>query len=174
VRPPSLARCPVGPICRRQSPHALSLYLAGPDRQSPSRCPAHPFLLSLRSGPALSVPPPPHSRTSPDFSATTPAHVPSSLLRALLVPCARPSPHFAHPRLSRALSSPPDAAGDPRPCSWPSSSLETAPSLLELCPEVRHPSPCPISPIAPYVRPISPSPVLGRSGPPCSRGGWPI
>jgi hypothetical protein len=40
---------------------SLSLYLTGPDRQSPSRCPARPFLLSLRRGPALSVPPPPRS-----------------------------------------------------------------------------------------------------------------
>jgi hypothetical protein len=40
-----------------------------------------------------------HSRTSPDFSATTPAHAPSSLLRAPPVPRAHPSPHFAqlHP-----------------------------------------------------------------------------
>jgi hypothetical protein len=40
-----------------------------------------------------------HSRMSPDFSATTPAHAPSSLLRAPLVPRAHPSPHFAqlHP-----------------------------------------------------------------------------
>jgi hypothetical protein len=76
--------------------------------------------------------------------------------------------------LSRALPTPPAADGDPRLCSRPSSSLETAPSLPELRPEVRHPSPCPISPIAPCVRPISPSPVLGRGGPPCSRGGRPI
>jgi hypothetical protein len=73
--------------------------------------------------------------------------------------------------LSRALPTPPAAAGDPRPRSRPSSSPETAPSLPELRPEVRHPSPCPISLIAPCVRPISPSPVLSRSGPPCSRGG---
>jgi hypothetical protein len=44
-----------------------------------------------------------HSRTSPGFSATTPAHVPNSLFRAPLVPRTRPSPHFAHPRpLSRS------------------------------------------------------------------------
>jgi hypothetical protein len=43
-----------------------------------------------------------HSRTSPDFSATTPADAPSSLLRAPPVPRAHPSSHFAqlHP-LSR-------------------------------------------------------------------------
>jgi hypothetical protein len=105
AHPPSLARCPVGPICQRQFPspaRSLSLYLAGPDRQSPSRCPARPFLLSLHRGPDLSVPPlrarhgpaRAHSRTSPDFSATTLAHAPSSLLRAPPVPHAHPSPHF--------------------------------------------------------------------------------
>jgi hypothetical protein len=70
-----------------------------------------PFLLSLRRGPALSVPPlrarrgpaRAHSRTSPDFSATTPAHTPSSLLRAPPVPHAHPSPQFAqHHPLSRS------------------------------------------------------------------------
>jgi hypothetical protein len=76
--------------------------------------------------------------------------------------------------LSRALPTPPATAGDPRLCSRPSSSPETTPSLPELRPEVRHPSPCPISPIAPCARPISPSPVLGRDGLPCSRGGQPI
>jgi hypothetical protein len=44
-----------------------------------------------------------HLRTSPDFSATTPAHVPSSLLRAPPVPRARPPPHFTQLRpLSRS------------------------------------------------------------------------
>jgi hypothetical protein len=76
--------------------------------------------------------------------------------------------------LSRALLTPPAAAGDPCPHSRPSSSPEIAPSLPELRPEVRHPSPCPISLIAPYVRPILPLPVLDRSGPPCSRSGRPI
>jgi hypothetical protein len=76
--------------------------------------------------------------------------------------------------LSRALPTLPATAGDPRPCSRPSSSPETAPSLPELLPEVRHPSPYPISSIAPCARPISPSQVLGRGGPPCSRGGRPI
>jgi hypothetical protein len=57
--------------------------------------------LRARRGPALT-----HSRTSPDFSATTPAHVPSFLLRAPPVPRAHPSPHFAqlHP-LSRSAHS---------------------------------------------------------------------
>jgi hypothetical protein len=90
--------------------------------------------------------------------------------------CLARTPHLiSHSfTLSRALPSPPAAAGDPRPCSRPSSSSETAPSLPEFCPEVRHPSPCPISLIAPCVRPISPSPVLDCGGPPCLRGGRPI
>jgi hypothetical protein len=46
--------------------------------------------LRARRGPARA-----HSRTSPDFSTTTPAHAPSSLLRAPPVPHAQPSPHFA-------------------------------------------------------------------------------
>jgi hypothetical protein len=46
--------------------------------------------LRARRGPARA-----HSRTSPDFSTTTPAHAPSSLLRAPPVPHAHPSPHFA-------------------------------------------------------------------------------
>jgi hypothetical protein len=49
--------------------------------------------LRARRGPARA-----HSRTSPGFSATTPAHAPSSLFRALPVPRAHPSPHFTHPR----------------------------------------------------------------------------
>jgi hypothetical protein len=77
----------------------------------PSRCPrASPFL-SLRRGLALSDPPSTarrglaraHSRTSPGFSATTPAHAPSSLFRAPPVPRAHPSPHFTQPHpLSRS------------------------------------------------------------------------
>jgi hypothetical protein len=93
-------------------PLSLSLYLAGPFRQLSSRCPACPLfslyvvgppcqfrLPRARRGPARA-----HSRTSPDFSATTPAHAPSSLFRALPVPRAHPSPHFTHPRpLSRSV-----------------------------------------------------------------------
>jgi hypothetical protein len=108
----------VGPTCRRQFPSPvrslslyISLFLAGPDRHSPSHCPArHLFSLCTvglpcqfrltcsRRGPARA-----HSSTSLDFSATTPAHTPSSLFRAPLVPRAYPLPHFArlHP-LSRS------------------------------------------------------------------------
>jgi hypothetical protein len=55
--------------------------------------------LHARRGPARA-----HPRTSPDFSTTTPAHAPSSLLRAQPVPRAHPSPQFAHPHpLSRSV-----------------------------------------------------------------------
>jgi hypothetical protein len=120
--------------------------------------------LRARRGPTSA-----HSRTSPDFSAMTPAHTPSSLLRAPPVPRTHPHLISLSFTLSRALLTPPDAAGDPRPRSRPTSSPETAPSLFELRPKVKHLSPCPISSIAPCVWPISSSPVLGRGGPPCSR-----
>jgi hypothetical protein len=73
-----------------------SLCLTGPVRQLPSRCPARPlFFLCVvglpcqlrpprtRRGPASA-----HLRTSSGFSATTPAHVPNSLLRAPRSPLA--------------------------------------------------------------------------------------
>jgi hypothetical protein len=156
----------------------LSLYLAGPDRQSPSRCPVRPFLLSAPwACPVSSAP----SALAVDRRVRT--HARRRISRPRRPPMC-PAP-FLEPRqcpthtphlisltfiLSRGLITPPAAARDPRPWSRPSSSPETAPSLTELCPEVRHPSPCPISPIAPCVLPISPSPVLSRGGPPCSRG----
>jgi hypothetical protein len=116
----SLARSPALSLAAQWGRHVgagfftraplLSLCLVGPILQLLSRCPERPFPLSLHRGPALSDPPPPrprrgpasaHSRMSPDFLATTPAHAPSSLLRALPVPRARPPPHFA---LLRPLS----------------------------------------------------------------------
>jgi hypothetical protein len=175
----------VDPACLRQFSPACSLPLSVSRAWSNSRravAPHAPFSslcvvdptcrfrpLRARRGPARA-----HSRTSPDFSTTTPAHAPSSLLRAPPVPRAHPSPHFAqlHP-LSHSVT-PPAVAGDPRPRPRPSSSPETAPSLPELRPEVRHLSSCPISLIAPCVHPISLSPVLDRGGPPCSHGGRPI
>jgi hypothetical protein len=88
----------------RALPLSLSLCLADPDHQLSSRCPARPLfshcivvlscqfrLLRARRGPARA-----HSRTSPGFSATTPAHAPNSLLIAPPVPRTHPSPHFAH------------------------------------------------------------------------------
>jgi hypothetical protein len=142
--------------------------LAGADLSAPVALPAHVPLLSLSRGPGspgveplpraslfslCAVDPPyqfrpplahrgparAHSRTSPDFSATTPIHAPSSLLRAPPVPALAPPPHFAqHRPLSRALPSPLDAATEPCPRSRLSSSPETALSLPELRPEVRH------------------------------------
>jgi hypothetical protein len=186
VRPPSLARCPVGSICRRQFPSpACSLSLSVSWARIASHravAPRTPFFslcavglpcqfrpLRARRGLARA-----HSCTSPDVSATTPAHAPSSLLRAPPVPRAHPSPHFAqlHP-LSRSAHA---ASYRRRPApSFPAIQLAGDRSKPpELRPEVRHPSPCPISPIALCVRPISPSPMLGRGGPPCSRGGRPI
>jgi hypothetical protein len=147
--------------CRAVAPRAPSLCVVGQPYQ---------FLpLCARHGRARA-----HSRTSPDFSATMPAHTPSSLLRAPPMPRARPSPHFAqlHP-LSRSAHAA-SRRWRPAPMFPAIHSPKTAPSLPEFRPEVRHPSPCPISPIVPCVRAISPSPVLGRGGPPCSRGGWPI
>jgi hypothetical protein len=74
ARAPSLARCPVGPTVGASflHPFAPSLSRAGPYRQSPSRCPARPFLLSLRRGSALSVPP---SQLSPWTDEYALAHV---------------------------------------------------------------------------------------------------
>jgi hypothetical protein len=161
---------------------SLSFCLTGPVRQCRAIAPARPFLLTaLWACPVSSVPSAlavdrrMRTRTRRRVSRSRhPPTRPAPLLRAPPVPRAHPSPHFARFTLSRALPTPPAAAGDPRPRSQPSSSPETAPSLPELRPEVRHPSSCPISSIAPCARPIPPSPVLGRGGPPCSCGGRPI
>jgi hypothetical protein len=109
----------------------------------------------------ISRPRPPPTRPAPFLEPyQCPAHAPRLISHSFT--------------LSRALPTPPGTTRDPLSRSRPSSSSETAPSLPELRPKVRHPSPCPISPIAPCVRPISPSLVLGRGGPPCSGGGRPI
>jgi hypothetical protein len=158
---------------------SLSLCLADPVRQSPSRCPARPLFslcavglpcqfhpLRARRGPVHA-----HSRTSPDFSAMTPTHASSSLLRAPPVPRVHPSPHFAQLRpFSRSAHA---ASRRRRPVpAFPAIRLAGDRSKPpELRPEVRHPSPCPISLIAPCARPILPSSVLGRGGPSCSHGG---
>jgi hypothetical protein len=115
ARSPSFALFPLEPTCQRQfsSPtrslplslsRGLGLSVAELLPRAPlsSLCamglPCQFRPLRARRGPARA-----HSRMSPDFSATTPAHAPSSLLRAPLVPRAHPSPHFAqlHP-LSRS------------------------------------------------------------------------
>jgi hypothetical protein len=187
TRLPSLARCPVGPICRCQflSPaHSLSLSL--------SRGPRSPVVEPLPSVPLSSLSAPwAYPVSSAPSALVVDRCVRTRARRQISRPRrlpTRPAP-FLEPRqcpvhtprlislsftLYHALPMPPAATGDPHPCSWPSSSPETTPSLPELRPKVRHPSPCPISLIAPCVRLISPSPVLDRRGPPCSRGGRPI
>jgi hypothetical protein len=161
-------------------PRALSLS-CGSESLVAEPLPPRPFLSTQWACPVSSAP----SALVVDRHVRTRARCRISRPRR---PPTRPAP-FLEPRqcphslprlishsiaLSRALPTPPATAEDPRPCSRPSSLSETAPSLPELRPEVRHPSSCPISPVAPCVRPISPSPVLGRGGPPCSRGGRPI
>jgi hypothetical protein len=130
ARPPSLARCPVGPICRRHfsSPRAPPLSVSRARIASRRAvAPRAPFFslcivglpcqfcpLHARRGPTRA-----HSRTSSDFSATTPAHVPSSLLSAPPVPYAHPSPQFAqlHPlsRLEMATGTNPLGFAVPNP-----------------------------------------------------------
>jgi hypothetical protein len=184
--PPSLARCPVGPTCRRQFPspaRSLSLSVSRARFASAEPLPPHvPYSLSAPWACLVS---------SAFFALAMDRRVRTRARRRVSRPRRPPTcpAPFLEPRqcpthtlrlishtlaLSRALPSPPDAAGDPRPRPWPSSLLETAPSLPELRPEVRHPSPCPISLIAPCVRPISHSPVLNCGGSPCSHDGRPI
>jgi hypothetical protein len=176
----------VGPTCRHQFPSPVRS-LSPSVSQAQFACveslpPRVPFSLSTlwaclvsSAFPALAVDR--RVRTRARRWISRPRRPPTRL-----TPFLEPHQCLAHtPRLIsldftlfHALPTPPATAQDPRPRSRPSSSLETAPSLPELRPEVRHSSPCPISPIAPYVRPISPSPVLGRGGPPCSRDDRPI
>jgi hypothetical protein len=118
-----------------------------------------------RRGPARA-----HSRTSLGFLATTP----SSLLRAPPVPRTRPSPHFAHPRPLSCSALAARRCRRPVPVFLTVQLTGDRAKPPELRPEVRHPSPCPLSLIAPCVRPILPSPVLDRNSPPCSHGGRPI
>jgi hypothetical protein len=186
ARAHSLALCPLGLTCRRQLLHLLALSLSlsrGPGSLVAEPLP-HVPLSSLSAPWACPVSFAP-SALAVDRRVRTHARRRISRPRCpptCPVPFLKPGQCPAHtPRLisysftlSRALPTPPDAAGDPRPRSWPSSSPETAPSLPELRPEMRHMSPCPISPIVPCVRPISPSPVLSRGGLSCSRGGRPI
>jgi hypothetical protein len=173
---------PVGASFLR--PFALSLSVSrGPGSLVPSCCPrASSFSLSaawacLVSSAffALAVDRRMHTRAHRRVSRPRrpPMH-PTPFLEPHQCPALAPCLISHTLALSLALPSPPDAAGDLRPRSRPSSSSETTLSLPELRPEVRHLSPCPIFLIAPCVRPISPSPVLNRGGPQCSRGGRPI
>jgi hypothetical protein len=122
----------------------------------------HAPSLSLRRGPSLSAPPSPRP---PWTSERALAHVAGILGHvALPTPPAlfepRPCPHSlprlisCSPALARALLTSPHLAEDPRQLPRPSSSSETVSSHPELCPEVRHLYPCPVSPIALYGRPI--------------------
>jgi hypothetical protein len=162
--------------------HSLSLCLAGPNRQCWAVAPHVPFTLSAPwTLPVKSAFPAPaldrHVRTRARLQISRPRRPPTRpapFLEARQCPAHTPHLISRSFTLSRALPTPLATAGDPHPRSRPSSPPETAPSLPELLPEVRHPSPCPISLIAPCGRPISPSPVLDRGGPPCSRGGRPI
>jgi hypothetical protein len=114
----SLALCPLGLIYRRQFPSlACPFSLSASWARIASRRAVAPSvpLFSLcavgqpcqfclphaRRGPARA-----HSCTSPGFSATTPAHMPSSLHKAPPVPHAHPSPHFTqlHPLSRSALA----------------------------------------------------------------------
>jgi hypothetical protein len=141
---------------------------------------ASPFL-SLRYGPALSDPPTlavdrrmrTRARHWVSRSQRPPTH-PVPFLEPRQCPTLAPRLILHSFTLSRALPTPPATTGDPRPRSRSSRPPETAPGLPELRPEVRYLSPCPIFPITLCARPISTSPVLGRGGPLCSRGGRPI
>jgi hypothetical protein len=144
-----LARCTVGPTCRRQllRPRVpLPSLSCGPVLPGAEPLPARPFSLSLRCGPSLSAPP---SSRPPWTSKRALAHV-AGILGHVALPTPqlllspRPCPHSLprlisrSPAVARALLTPSDLAGDPRPPPWPSSSPETAPSHPELRPEVRH------------------------------------
>jgi hypothetical protein len=109
----------------------------------------------------------------PDRWATP---VSGSFCPRALAPSLPPSlPHLISrsPAPARALPTPSDLAGDPRPPPWSSSLSKAAPSAPELCPEVRHPFPCSVSLITLCRRPISASLEFGRGGPPHPRGDRP-
>jgi hypothetical protein len=99
ARAPSLARCLVGPVSLSRGPGPP---VAEPLPRTPLSPLSVPWTLPVSSAPSRLVVDR-LVRTSPDFSATTPAHAPSSLLRAPPMPRAHPSPHFAQLRpLSRS------------------------------------------------------------------------
>jgi hypothetical protein len=195
---PTCRRNPERPLSLALSPpsgSSLSAPVTSPARSpslSLSRGPGSPVIEPLPRASLFSLPAPWTNPASSAFLAPAVDRRLCTRARRRVSrprrPPTRPTP-FLEPRqcpthtrhlishslaLSHALPTPLAAAGDPRPHSRPSSSPETAPSLPELRPEVRHSSSCPISLIASCVRPISPSPVLDRGGPPCSRGGRPI
>jgi hypothetical protein len=178
-----LARCPVGPTCRRQllRPHVpLPSLSRGPVLLGAEPLPAPPFSLSLYAPWALlvsSARPPWTSERALAHVAGILGHIALPTPQLHLSPCQCPHslPRLisCSPAVARALLTLPDLAGDPRPPPRPSTSPETAPSHLELRPKVRHMYPCPISPIALCGRPISASPKFGHGGPPHPRGDRP-
>jgi hypothetical protein len=161
--PLSLSRGPSSPGTE-PLPHVSLFYLSAP-RTLPVRSalptPAVDRRVRTRTRRRISRPRRPPTRPAPLLE---PRPCPHSLPR--LISC--------NPTLARALLSPPDAVGESRPHSQPSSSPETVPSLPKLHPKVRHLCPCSISLVSFCASPILASPVLGRGGPPCSRGGRPI
>jgi hypothetical protein len=148
------ARCPVGPICRRQLLHSRVPLLSlsrGPVLPGAESLPRAPLLsLSLRRGPSLSAPPSPRPPWTSECALAHVAgilgHVDLRTPQLLLSPC--PCPHSLpclisrSPALARALLMPPDLAEDPRPPPRPSASREATPIDPELRSEVRLPPPC--------------------------------
>jgi hypothetical protein len=114
ARPPSLARCPVGPTCRRQFPSPVrSLSLSHrPSSPVPSRCPPRiPFSLSASwaclvsyAFPALAVDWRVRTRARRRVSRPRcPPTRPAPFFRAPPMPRTHPSPHSAQlRRLSRS------------------------------------------------------------------------
>jgi hypothetical protein len=158
--------CSIGASCPR--PRApLPLYLVGPPHQHAEPFPSRVRSLSLHRGSPLSALPSlrpavdqhAHARRDPRPHRPHPHSLPHPILRKLA--------------LSRALPSPLDLAGDPRPLCQSPSSPEATPSDPELRPMMRHPFPCSVSPIMLCRRLISALPEFGRGGPPRSRGDRP-
>jgi hypothetical protein len=88
-----------------------------------------------------------------------PPTCPSSLFEPYSRPHSLPRLISHNPALSRALPTPSDLAGDPRPPPQSTISSEATPSDPELRPEVRHLLPCSISPVTLCHLPISASQV---------------
>jgi hypothetical protein len=112
----------------------------------------------------------PHARRglarTPRSPATSPAHAPQLLSEQCPCPHSLPRPISHSLALSRALLTPLNLAGDPRPSCQSSSPPEATPGHPELRPEVRHLFPCSVFPIVLRSWPISASSEVGRGGPP--------
>jgi hypothetical protein len=174
--PLSLARCLVGPTCRRQLPspaRPLVSLLRGPilpgaeplprtplsSLSAPWTLPVSSAPLRARRGPACA-----HSLTSPDFSATTPAHAPSSLLRAPPVP-------RTHPRLiSRSSALATRRHRRPAPAFSTTQLAGERAKPPQAPPRGETPVPVPNFPYCALCSANFGSLVLGHGGPPCSRG----